>query len=126
MAVVNKTDRKKLVSTEVLADGATCVWFDARTGGEFARIDLTECTSDMQTRLAMYGLKQIVADIVSGLDGPDAKIKGMAGAVAMIEAGQWPRRAPAEGSLDRAIAMLMQAQGIDRGAARAMLGLGDE
>ena len=124
MATVNKTERKKMVSTEVV--GTQVVWFDARDGSEFGRVDLDTLAFTIAQQLKQYGIKQIVADIVATATSPDDKIKGMRGAIDQINAGQWPRRAPAEGSLTRAIDMLMAAQGITRGAARAMLGLGEE
>lgn len=122
MATVNKTDRKKLVSTEVLR-GRELVFFDTRTNGEFARLNVAILSDDVQAQLMVYGAKQIVSDVVAGLDGADAKVEGMAAAVDALRGGAWPRRKPAEGSLDRAIDLLMMTQGIDRDAARALLGL---
>jgi hypothetical protein len=123
MTTVNKTDRKKLVSTSVVENKV--IWHDARTGGEFARLNIDELDGKIREQLIMYGLKQIVADIVAGVDGADAKIVGMGKAVDSLVQGQWPRRT-SERSLEGPIAMLMDAQGIDRRAARAMLGLDAE
>ena len=123
MAIVNKTDRKKLASTSVI--GALVIWHDVRDGAEFARLDISKLDDPIRDQLCIYGVKQITADIVAGIDGSDAKIKGMAGAVDALIAGQWPRRASVA-SLEGPIAMLMKAQGIDRNAARELLGLDAE
>lgn len=124
MTVANKTDRRKLVETQVVL--SKVVWFDATTKTEFCRADVAEMSEAMQMQLAQYGLKQIVADVVAGVDGGDAKMAGMARAVEQAKMNQWPRRAPAEGSLERAIGLLMMAQGCGRDAARALLGLAAE
>lgn len=123
MTTINKTERKKLVSTSVV--GSQVIWHDARDGGEFARLSIENLDADVTDKLIVYGLKQIVADIVAGVDGADAKVKGMAAAVESIRRGVWPSRA-SEKSLEGPIAMLMAAQGCDRAAARAMLGLAPE
>ena len=123
MAIVNKTDRKNLASTSVV--GALVIWHDVRDGGEFARLDVSSLDDQIRDQLCIYGAKQITADIVAGVDGADAKVKGMAGAVDSLRAGQWPRRTSLA-SLEGPIAMLMKAQGIDRNAARELLGLGTE
>lgn len=124
MATVNKTDRKKLVATQVVGE-TVVIFFDTRTGAEFNRLDIVSLTPTMRDKLMVYGAKQIVADIVAGVEGPDAKIKGMSKSVDALVAGQWPARA-SERSPEGAIAMLMSAQGCTRAAARALLGLAVE
>jgi hypothetical protein len=123
MATINKTERKKLVSTSVV--GAAVIWHDMRDGGEFARVNIDQLDGPIRDKLIVYGLKQIVADIVAGVGGADGKVKGMAAAITSIEQGVWPSRA-SERSLEGPIAMLMAVQGCDRAVARAMLGLTGE
>lgn len=121
MATVNKSDRKKLINTQVI--GALVVFARADTGEEICRVNVDDVSSDIGLALRVYGAKQIVADIVSQADGIEAKAKGMAAACDALASGQWPRRVSAA-SLEPAIAMLMTAQGISREAAMELLGLG--
>jgi hypothetical protein len=120
MTTVNKTERKKLVQANVV--GSQLVWHDMRTEGEFARLDTAQLDADIVAKLVVYGCKQIVADIVAGLDGADAKVNGMIRAITSLQNGVWPSRS-AEKSLEGPISMIMAAQGCDRAAARALLGL---
>ena len=123
MTTINKTERKKRVSTTVV--GSQVVWHDTRDGGEFARLDTATLSETITRQLVVYGLKQIVADIVAGVDGADGKVKGMAAAITSVQSGAWPSRT-SEKSLEGPIAMLMKAQGCTREAARGMLGLAPE
>lgn len=120
MATVNKSDRKKLISTQVI--GGIVVFARADTGEEISRINIDVVSSDMQLALMVYGAKQIVADVVSQADGIEAKAKGMSAACDALRAGQWPRRI-SMASMEPAIAMIMAAQGCDRAKALALLGL---
>lgn len=120
MATVNKSDRKKLINTQVI--DALVVFQRADTGEEICRIDTDGVNGAMQTALMVYGAKQIVSDIVAALDGLDEKAAGMVRACDALRAGQWPRRA-SQASVEPAIAMLMTAQGISREAALKLLGL---
>ena len=120
MATVNKSDRKKLINTQVI--GALVVFQRADTGEELCRVNTDNVSADMQLALMTYGAKQIVSDIVSAADGIDDKAKGMAAACDALRAGVWPRRA-SQASVEPAIAMLMAAQGITREAALKLLGL---
>lgn len=120
MATVNKSDRKKLINTQVI--GGIVVFARADTGEEITRINTDMVSSEMQLALMVYGAKQIVADVVSQADGIDAKAKGMSAACDALRAGQWPRRI-SMASMEPAIAMIMAAQGCDRAKALALLGL---
>lgn len=120
MATVNKSDRKKLINTQVI--GGIVVFARADTGEEISRINTDAVSSDMQLALMVYGAKQIVADVVSQADGIEAKAKGMSAACDALRAGQWPRRI-SMASMEPAIAMIMAAQGCDRAKALSLLGL---
>lgn len=120
MATVNKSDRKKLINTQVI--GGLVVFARADTGEEITRINTDTVSSEMQLALMVYGAKQIVADVVSQADGIEAKAKGMSAACDALRAGQWPRRI-SMASMEPAIAMIMAAQGCDRAKALALLGL---
>lgn len=120
MATVNKSDRKKLINTQVI--GGIVVFARADTGEEITRINTDMVSSEMQLALMVYGAKQIVADVVSQADGIEAKAKGMSAACDALRAGQWPRRI-SMASMEPAIAMIMAAQGCDRAKALALLGL---
>lgn len=120
MATVNKSDRKKLINTQVI--GGIVVFARADTGEEITRINTDMVSSKMQLALMVYGAKQIVADVVSQADGIEAKAKGMSAACDALRAGQWPRRI-SMASMEPAIAMIMAAQGCDRAKALALLGL---
>lgn len=120
MATVNKSDRKKLINTQVI--GGIVVFARADTGEEITRINTDTVSSEMQLALMVYGAKQIVADVVSQADGIEAKAKGMSAACDALRAGQWPRRI-SMASMEPAIAMIMAAQGCDRAKALALLGL---
>jgi hypothetical protein len=120
MATVNKSDRKKLITTQVI--GPLVVFMRADTGEEITRLDTDDVSGEMQEALMVYGTKQIVSDIVASLDGIDDKASGMVKACDQLRAGAWPRRA-SQASVEPAIAMLMAAQGITRDAALKLLGL---
>ena len=120
MATVNKSDRKKLINTQVI--GGIVVFARADTGEEITRINTDMVSSEMQLALMVYGAKQIVADVVSQADGIEAKAKGMSAACDALRAGQWPRRI-SMASMEPAIAMIMAAQSCDRAKALALLGL---
>lgn len=119
--IVNKTDRVKLVSTQVVE--STVIFHRTDTQAEFARIDVAACTGDMKRALLVYGAKQVCSDIAAGIDNADKKIEAIAAAVASLGAGTWPRRASAPASLEPAIAMIMAAQKCDRAQARQLLGM---
>ena len=123
-AIANKTDRKKVVSTNVF--GSTVTFHRAESGEEFARLDVRALPEGIVDQLLIYGAKQIVADVVAGVDGVDKKIDGMAAAVASQGSGVWPRRASAPATLEPAIGALMANMGITREKAREMLGLDAE
>jgi hypothetical protein len=120
MATVNKSDRKKLINTQVI--GALVVFARADTGEEICRLNVDNVDDEMGLALRVYGAKQIISDIVSQSDGIEAKAKGMSAACDALRAGQWPRRA-SQASVEPAIMMLMAAQGITREAALKLLGL---
>ena len=120
MATVNKSDRKKLINTQVI--GALVVFARADTGEEIARLNVDNVSADMGLALRVYGAKQIVADVVSQADGIDAKAKGMSAACDALNNGNWPRRV-SMASMEPAIAMIMAAQGCDRAKALSLLGL---
>jgi len=122
MATVNKSDRKKLITTQVV--GPLVVFARADTEEEICRINVDGVSDEMRLALAVYGAKQIVADVVSAADGIEAKAKGMSSACDALRAGQWPRRA-SMASIEPAILMLMTAQGITRAVALKMLGVAE-
>jgi hypothetical protein len=119
MATVNKSDRKTLVKTQVI--GSIVVFLRADTGEEFSRIDVASVTPEMQTKLMVYGAKQVCADVASGADTLQASIEGRAGACDALRLGVWPSRAPAPGSMEPAIAAVMRAVNCTREAAMALL-----
>lgn len=119
MATVNKSDRKKLIKTEVF--GGVVVFQRADTGEEFTRLDVDDLAETVITQLMTYGAKQIIADVVASLDGVDDKVKGMQRAVEALQAGQWPRRT-SEVSVDKAAETLAASMGISVDALKAMLG----
>lgn len=122
MATVNKSERKQLVGTSIVRD--TIVVFARKdTGEEFARIDVDAMSAEMQLQCMLYGVKQVVSDIVSTADGLEAKIDGMKAAVASIGSGTWPRRASAPVSTDKAVETLMKALGETREQVMARLGM---
>lgn len=120
MATVNKSDRKKLINTQVI--GALVVFQRADTGEEICRIDTDTVSGAMQTALMVYGAKQIVSDIVAALDGIDEKAAGMVRACDALRAGAWPRRA-SQASMEPAIAHIMAHNGWSREKALEILGL---
>ena len=122
MATVNKSERKQLVGTSVVRDSIT-VFARKDTGEEFARVDVTALTPEMQLQCMLYGVKQVVADCVSAAEGIDAKIAGMSAAVAAIGSGTWPRRTGAPVSTDKAVETLMKALGETREQVMARLGM---
>lgn len=122
--VNNKTDRKKVVATNVF--GSTVTFHRAETGEEFARLDVRTLPDSIVDQLLIYGAKQIAADVVAGVDGAEKKIEGMTAAIAALGCGQWPRRAAAPATLEPAIAALMANMAISRQKAREMLGLAPE
>ena len=122
MATVNKSDRKQLVGTSIVRDSIV-VFARKDTGEEFARVDVMALTPEMQLQCMLYGVKQVVSDIVSTADGLEAKIDGMKAAVAAIGSGNWPRRASAPVSTDKAVETLMKALGETREQVMARLGL---
>ena len=123
--IVNKTDRKKGISTEVLANKnglpTILVFHRTDTGAEITRLDVAMLTDT--TQLLVYGAKQICSDVVAGVDDADKKYAGIAAAVAALGAGTWPRRASAPATLEPAIAMIMAAQKCSREQARQLLGM---
>lgn len=120
MATVNKSDRKKMIGTTVL--DSRVVFNRCDTGEEFGRIDVDRLNDEMRLALMIYGAKQIIADVVSGAEGIDDKIKGMTAAITALEGGSWPRRASAA-NMEPAIQMIMAAQKCTREAALAILGM---
>ena len=121
MATVNKSDRKKMVSTQIV--GSLVVFHNAQTEAEITRLDVAGLSEAMQLALMIYGAKQIVSDVVSVVDGIDAKQRGMVSATEALRAGSWPRRPSAPASMEPAILMIMAAQKCDRATALATLGL---
>jgi len=120
MATVNKSDRKKLIATQVI--GALVVFQRADTGEEITRVDVDALSGEMQLALMTYGAKQIVSDIVAALDGMDDKAVGMTKACDSLRAGVWPRRA-SQASMEPAIAHIMAHNGWSREKALEILGL---
>lgn len=118
-----KSERKQMVKTQVI--NTLVIFQRADTGAEIERVDGADLNEAMQTACATYGIKQIVSDVVSQLDGQD-KFDGMAKACDALRAGAWPRRAPSAGSMEGAIMALMVNMKITRGQACGMLGLPDE
>lgn len=123
MATVNKSDRKKLISTQVV--GSKLVWHRVETGEEMCRLDICALTPNIVSQLLVYGAKQIAADVVAAADGEN-KFAGIRAAVAALGAGQWPRRPSAPTSMEAAISALIVNMGISREKAREMLGLPQE
>ena len=122
--VINKSERKQLIKTEVV--GTCVVFFEAATGGEVGRVDVADVMSGEQNfRVAMYGIKQIIGDVVATLAG-QAKLDGVQAACDALTLGQWPRRPAAEATMEPALAALMRMQGCSRAEARAMLGMTPE
>lgn len=121
MATVNKSDRKKLVGTQIL--GSVIVFQRMDTGEEFARLDTAELAEDVTSATLIYGAKQIVADIVASADGAEAKVAGMIAAIDSLKAGVWPRRQGAPVSMDKAIETMMKALGETEAQVRARLGM---
>ena len=122
MAVKNKSDRKKLISTQVVE--TVLVFHRTDTGAEIARIDVRGLPTAIIAPTLVYGIKQIASDVVAGVEDVEKKIAGIAAAVSAIGAGQWPRRAAAPATMEPAIAAIMATQKCSRTQARAMLGLG--
>lgn len=121
MVTVNKSDRKKLVGTQVI--GGVVVFHRADTGEEIGRVDTTALTPAMVQSTLVYGTKQIVSDVVAGADGIEAKINGMKAAIASLGAGTWPRREGAPASMEKAIVTMMAALGETRAQICARLNI---
>lgn len=98
-----KSDRKKLVSTQLLAN-KILVWHKEADKSELFRLDLAGLVPTVIDALVHYGAKQIVADIGASLEG-QARLDAMGKAVASLGAGAWPRREsqPAVVTLDTAL-----------------------
>jgi len=116
-----KTDRVKTVKTEVV--GATIVWTRLDTEGEFGRLDVSALTPDMLRACALYGAKQVVADVVGTPANMDERVTRMKTAIASIGSGAWPRREAAEISPETAMLALAAKMGKSIEEVRAMLGM---
>ena len=123
MATVNKSDRKKLVSTQTV--GTVLVWHRVDTGEELCRVDSAALDVDIVEQLIIYGMKQIVADVAANVDGEE-RFNTIKSGAAAIGCGQWPRRAAAPASMEPALTALMVNMGITRAKAREMLGMAVE
>ena len=119
MATANKSDRKKLIATEVY--GGTVVFQRVDSGEEFGRVSMDDLGVDIQRQLMVYGAKQVIADVVASADGIEAKVRGMQAAIASLENGAWPKRT-SEVSIDKAAETLAASMGITVDQLKAMLG----
>lgn len=119
MATVNKSDRKKLVGTQII--GSVVVFQRVDTGEEIGRVDSGALAGVALEQTLVYGVKQIVSDIVASADGLEAKITGMQGAIASLNEGQWPRRLAAPVDMNKAIETMMKALGKTRAEVCTML-----
>ena len=123
MATVNKSDRKKLIGTQVV--GNIVVFHRVSTGEEIGRVDTGMMGGEILAQTLAYGVKQIVSDIVASADGIEEKCAGMRTAIASLGAGTWPRRAGAPASMDKAIETMMRALGETREQVCARLGIAE-
>ena len=108
---MNKSDRKKLIKTQVI--GQTIVFFRADTEAEIARTDTESFPAELQQQGLIYGVKQIVADVNAGEEGED-KFTGIARACEQLDRGLWPTRPKAPVSLESVIASIMELTGKSR------------
>jgi len=118
MATTNKTDRKKLVKTQIV--GGTVVFQRADTGAEFARVDTTDLSADMVRATLVYGVKQIVSDVAADATGIDERVTAMGDAVKQLTGGTWPRR-QSEANVDKAAETLALSMGITVDKLKEML-----
>lgn len=118
--IVNKTDRKKLISTEVI--GNVVVWHRTDTGEEINRLDILTLTD--VSKLIIYGAKQVCSDVVANESDADKKCAGISKAVDALRAGGWPKR-ESTANVDNAVALIMSRMGITRAKACEMLGIED-
>lgn len=116
-----KSERKQLVKTSVVG-GHVVVFHRADTGEEIGRVDAQGLDEALATQCAVYGIKQVVSDVVAQLDGQD-KFDGIQRGCDALNAGAWPRRAPTAGSMEGAITALMVNMKVGRDEAARMLGL---
>ena len=120
MATANKSERKKLIQTQVV-DGVV-IFQRADTGEEFTRLDTEGLDPAILEQLVVYGAKQVISDVVASLEGLDAKMEGMQKAVASLENGAWPKRT-SEVSIDKAAETLAAKLGISVEALKKQLGV---
>jgi hypothetical protein len=121
MATVNKSDRKKLVGTQIV--GTKVVFMRADTGEEIGRVDVATLTDNMTQQTLIYGVKQIVSDVVAGAEGIEAKVAGMSAAIASLGSGNWPRRPSAPVDMEKTIVTLMATLGETRAQILARLSI---
>jgi chemotaxis receptor (MCP) glutamine deamidase CheD len=119
MATVNKSDRKKLVSTQII--GSVVVFHRCDTEAEIGRVDTAMLEGDILQKTLVYGIKQIVSDIVAAADGIDAKVAGMAQAIKKVNLGEWPRREASVGNVDKALEVMAKALGLTVAEVQAKL-----
>jgi hypothetical protein len=112
MTIVNKTERKKLVGTQVVGD--VVVFMRVDTGEEIGRLDTSALTTDMQRATLTYGTKQIISDIGAGTDDIETRIATMQRGIASLGSGSWPRRESAPASMEKAIITMMATLGETR------------
>lgn len=115
-----KSDRKKLVSTQVV--GATIIMHRVDTGAELGRIDTRALTEAMRDQTLIYGAKQIVSDVNAQLEG-EAKFEGISRAIAALGSGTWPARTSAPMNMETAILTLMAQLHETREQVEARLGI---
>ena len=120
MATVNKSERKKLVSTSVV--GSVVIFHRVDTGAELGRTDFTQHSAEVETQVSIYGVKQIVSDVNSQLEGEE-KFAGITRAIADLNAGVWPARIGKAISPDAAMAALALHMGLTIEQMRAKMGL---
>lgn len=89
MATENKTERKKLISAELI--GTLCIMHRVDTQAELGRVDLSKMEEEIKLQTLFYGAKQACTDPCSSLSG-EAKFAGIARNLANLSLGIWPSR----------------------------------
>ena len=115
-----KSDRKKLVSTQVI--GTTVIMHRVDTSAELGRIDVRALTDVIRDQTLIYGVKQIVSDVNAQLEG-EAKFEGISRAIAALGSGTWPARTAAPMNMEAAILTLMAQLRETREQVEARLGI---
>lgn len=109
--VENKTERKKLISAELI--GTICVMHRLDTQAELGRVDLAKMTDDIKLQTLFYGTKQACSDPCSALTGEE-KFAGITRNLASLASGVWPSRESKPVSVDAAAELLAKSMGMTR------------